>query len=148
MFSQTAEYALRAAVTLARQPDTALNAAELARQTEVPGTYLFKVMAQLARAGLVSALRGKRGGYRLGRPPAQISILDVINAVDPLPRLRACPLGRPEHLHRLCPLHQQLDDTYAQIEATLRARPLADLVENPLTTPVPVSLCAPLASPS
>lgn len=130
MFSQTAEYALRAAVALAGEGGPTLSAAALAQQTEVPGNYLFKVMGQLVRGGVVEALRGKRGGYRLCRPAHETSVLDVISAVDPLPRIHHCPLNRPEHARQLCPLHQQLDDTYAQIEATWRSRSLAELIED------------------
>ncbi|WP_414657836.1 Rrf2 family transcriptional regulator [Deinococcus sp. VB343] len=131
MFSQTAEYALRAAVMLAEPPLRALSAAELARLTEVPPPYLFKVMGQLVRAGVVTGQRGKHGGYRLSRPADEISVLEVVNAVDPLPRIRHCPLGRPEHEQALCPLHRQLDDTYAQIERTLGARTLAEMTDIP-----------------
>lgn len=131
MFSQTAEYALRATVMLAEPPLRALSAAELARLTEVPPPYLFKVMGQLVRAGVVTGQRGKNGGYRLSRPADEISVLEVVNAVDPLPRIRRCPLGRPEHEQALCPLHRQLDDTYAQIELTLGGRTLAEMTDIP-----------------
>lgn len=131
MFSQTAEYALRATVMLAEPPLQALSAAELARLTEVPPPYLFKVMGQLVRAGVVTGQRGKNGGYRLSRPADEISVLEVVNAVDPLPRIRRCPLGRPEHEQALCPLHRQLDDTYAQIELTLGGRTLAEMTDIP-----------------
>ena len=130
MFSQTAEYALRAAVLLAEE-DRALSAAELARRSEVPPPYLFKVMGQLVRAGVATAQRGKNGGYRLRRPPGDIPVLEVVNAVDPLPRIRHCPLGKPEHERALCPLHRQLDEAYAQIEATLSRRSLAELTDTP-----------------
>lgn len=131
MFSQTVEYALRAAVALADHPDGALSVPQLARLTDTPPSYLFKVMAQLVKADLVTAQRGKRGGYRLTRSPQDIALLDVVNAVDPLPRIRHCPLGRPEHAQVLCPLHRQLDDTYAQIETTLGRRTLAEMTDIP-----------------
>lgn len=126
MFSQTAEYALRATAALAER-ESAVTAAELARLTDVPPPYLFKVMAQLTRAGLVTAQRGKYGGYLLTSPPSAVTLLDVINAVDPIPRIHHCPLGKPEHELALCPLHRQLDAAYAQIEQTLRAQTLADV---------------------
>ncbi|GGM53213.1 transcriptional regulator [Deinococcus arenae] len=126
MFSQTAEYALRATAALAER-DSAVTAAELARLTDVPPPYLFKVMAQLAKAGLVTAQRGKYGGYLLQAPPGAVTLLEVINAVDPIPRIHHCPLGKPEHELALCPLHRQLDAAYAQIEQTLRSQTLADV---------------------
>lgn len=131
MFSQTAEYALRAAVALAEAATTAsysLSTAQLAERTQVPSQYLSKVLQQLQRAGILRATRGKYGGYHLARAAEGISILDVVNAVDPLQRIRRCPLGRPEHAHALCPLHHQMDAALAQIEATLGAQSLAGLI--------------------
>lgn len=135
MFSQTAEYALRAAVALAAAEES-LPVSELAARTGVPPQYLSKVLQGLKAAGLLQARRGKRGGYRLGRPAAEISVLDVLNATAPLPRIHHCPLGLPEH-ERLCPLHRQLDDAAAAVEERLRGCPLSELVESfaPLSPP-------------
>ena len=66
--NQTAEYALRAMASLARA-DGALTAEELSAQASVPVHYLAKVMRQLVVAGLVSARRGRGGGFRLARSP-------------------------------------------------------------------------------
>ena len=104
MFSQTAEYALRAAVALAEAGEN-LSTAQLAERTQVPAQYLSKILQQLQRGGLLRAIRGKYGGYQLASSPGEISILDVINAVDPLQRIKHCPLNRPEHAHALFPLH-------------------------------------------
>lgn len=128
MFTQTAEYALRAAVALASR-EGSLTAAEIAAETQVPLQYLSKVLQGLNRAGLVTALRGKYGGYQLARPADQISVLDVLNATSPLLRIHHCPLGRPEHQAQLCPLHQQMDDAMALVEARLGASRLSDLTE-------------------
>jgi len=81
MFSNSARYALRAMAHLAAD-DRAHTADELAAEAEVPRMYVAKVMTPLVRAGLVSAQRGLRGGYRLGRPAAAISVLEVIRAID------------------------------------------------------------------
>lgn len=131
MFTQTAEYALRAALTLANQRGS-LSAADLARQTQVPRQYLAKVLQGLHRSGLVTAQRGKYGGYRLARPPEEISVLDVVNATSPLLRIKRCPLGKPEHADALCPLHQQMDDALALVEAKLSRSRLTDLTDLPL----------------
>ena len=126
MFSQTAEYALRAAVTLAEQ-GRAVTASELAELTSVPPPYLFKVMRALVEAGVAVSQRGKYGGYLLARPAGEMTLLDVVNAVDPLPRIRRCPLGKPEHAAARCPLHRQMDAAYAQMEAALGQQTLAQL---------------------
>ena len=125
MFTQTAEYALRAVTALAGQ-DRALTTAELARHTQVPPDYLAKVLRGLTRAGLITATRGPHGGHRLARPADQLSLLDVINATDPLRRIHHCPLGRPEHTS-LCPLHRRLDDAARQIEEQFAQTRLSEL---------------------
>src|SRR5689334_17739736 len=119
MFSHTVEYALRAVVWLADQYPEPLTTRQIAASTHVPGGYLSKVLQGLARAGLVQAQRGLHGGFTLARGPDRISILDVINAVDPLHRIHSCPLNLSSHGSNLCPLHKRLDDTIATIEKGL-----------------------------
>lgn len=128
MFTQTAEYALRAAVTLASMAGS-LTTAEIAEHTKVPPQYLSKVLQGLQKAGIVTAQRGKYGGYQLARPASEISVLDVVNATSPLPRIHHCPLGKPEHASALCPLHQQMDDALALAEKKLSQSKLADLTD-------------------
>jgi Rrf2 family protein len=128
MISSTAEYALRAIVHLALNPDRAETAESIARATRVPPGYMSKVMKDLTNEGLVTSRRGPRGGFTLARPTGKISLLDVVNAVDPVQRIRTCPLGLPSHGTRLCALHQRLDDAMAQIETTLAASSIAELV--------------------
>jgi Rrf2 family protein len=137
MLSKTAEYALRAAVYLARSPDQAEAADQLAEVTKVPRRYLHKVLQDLVHAGLVRSQSGPRGGYALAKPPAAITILDVVNAVDPLERIRHCPLGLSSHT-TLCPLHKELDRVYAATEKAFSSVTLARLLRS--TNPV-VPLC-------
>lgn len=114
--SQTAEYALRAVVCLARHGD-AQTTQHIAECTGVPQSYLPKVLQPLARAKLVSAQRGVRGGYMLQRGGDEITVLEVVNCVDPIRRIENCPNSQPEEESRLCPLHRLLDKA---IESTER----------------------------
>jgi Rrf2 family protein len=129
MLSKTAEYALRAAVCLANSPDEPQSADDLADVTHVPRRYLHKVLQDLVRARLVRSQSGPGGGYALARRSEKITILDVVNAVDPLERIRHCPLGLPSHV-RLCPLHRELDRVYANAEEALRRITLSKLVRS------------------
>ncbi|WP_199776958.1 Rrf2 family transcriptional regulator [Deinococcus sp. NW-56] len=128
MFSQTTEYALRAVVTLAGAEGQPLTTAEIAARTKVPPGYLSKVLQTLGRAGLITAARGLRGGYRLSRPAADICMLEVVNAVEPLARIRECPLGRPDHTS-LCPLHRRIDEAVAATERQLASTTLEELID-------------------
>lgn len=128
MISQTAEYALRAVTVLASHPDRPLTAQQIAARTGVPASYLSKVLQALGRAGLVQAQRGLGGGYVMSRPLAEMSVLDVINAVDPLKRIDRCPVGLHAHKRRLCSLHKQLDEAIALVESLFGQTSIAQLL--------------------
>lgn len=126
MLSQTAEYALRAVVHLSMGPG-ALTTQDIASSTKVPPGYLAKVLQSLARAGILSSQRGLRGGFKMVRPPSELTVLEVINAVDPIRRITTCPLGLTAHGTKLCALHARLDAATAQIEATFAGTTIAAL---------------------
>lgn len=129
MFSQTVEYAFRAMVNLAAlDPERSASSEAIAARTSVPPSYLSKVLRDLVRAGLVVSQRGPNGGFALARAPREISLLDVVAAVDPIRRIVECPLGNPDHV-RLCPLHARLDRSLDQIECEFRATTLAEILE-------------------
>ena len=128
MFSQTVEYALRAMVQLAYTSSDGCSTDVLAQSTQVPRAYLSKVLQGLRRAGLVRSQRGIGGGVYLERPPEQISILEVINAVEPVERILTCPLGLKSHGSRLCPLHAKVDSAIALIQESFCNTTLADII--------------------
>jgi Rrf2 family protein len=131
MLSQTTEYALRAVVFLAGQHGSPRTTSQIAAATKVPVGYLAKVMQGLCRAGLVRSQRGLHGGFTLRRDPPEMSLLEVIEAVEPIRRFPTCPLGLPNHGRNLCPLHRRLDDAAAAIERAFRDTTLQDLLQGP-----------------
>jgi len=130
MISQTAEYALRAAVCLAGNTGRACTTRTISEATGVSASYLSKILRELRRSGLVRAHRGPHGGFLLTRPPGEITVLDVVHSVDAPPVLDRCPLHLKAHRGRLCPLHSKLAHTYALMEDAFRESTLRDLVEN------------------
>ena len=86
----------------------------------IPPDYLSKVLQALRRGGIIKATRGAGGGIVLTRAPAAITVLEVINAVDPITRICKCPLGIPSHGTSLCALHKKLDDAIADLTHRLR----------------------------
>ena len=129
MLPKTAEYALRTVACLARNPDQAESADQIAEQTKVPRRYLHKVLQDLVRAELVRSRSGPGGGYSLAISAKKISILDVVNAVAPLERIRECPLGLKSHTS-LCPLHKELDRAYAAMEKAFAGVTLDQLLSS------------------
>jgi Rrf2 family protein len=76
-------YAVQALVHLARLPPGAWGRArEIAGAAGLPDTFLAKVLGQLVKAGLARSVKGPRGGYSLARAPKEITLLDIIEAVD------------------------------------------------------------------
>ena len=131
MISRTTEYALRAAVCLAADPGRPFTTPEIARLAQVPAGYLAKVMQSLVRAGLVRSRPGKGGGFVFATPPGEVTVLAVVNAVDPFRRPGGCPLGLPAHAGGLCPLHRRLAAAVASVERAFGATSIASLLDGP-----------------
>jgi len=131
MISQTAEYALRAMVYLADAGGVPRTNAQIAKVTEVPGGYLAKIMQSLSRARLVTSQRGLNGGFTLAKDAKRLTILEIVNVVDPIRRYPQCPLGIASHGKTLCPLHRRLDDAAAMVEEAFGDTSLAELLEVP-----------------
>ena len=109
MFTQTSEYALRAVAWLAGHAGAVYTTGEIAEGTQVPTSYLSKVLQSLGRAGLLDSQRGLGGGFTLTKNADEITVLDVLNATDtPLKRIDCCPLKIDSHIH-LCGLHRRID---------------------------------------
>lgn len=81
--STKSDYALRALIELAAEPaDRAITADELGRRQEIPHGFLQTILGDLRKADILLSQRGKSGGWRLARPADQVTIADVIRAVD------------------------------------------------------------------
>jgi Rrf2 family protein len=135
MFSKTVEYALRAVAHLAYEAPQARTTEQISDATRVKPAYLSKVLQALSRAGIVKSQRGVGGGITLARRPEGLTILEVVNAVDPIQRIKTCPLGLKTHGMRLCPLHRRMDDALATVEAAFRSTTLAEVLAEPTHSP-------------
>lgn len=131
LLSDAGEYGLRAVVWLAQRPGQPWKVREIAAGTRAAPGYLVKVLQSLARAGILSAQRGSQGGFRLERDPSALTVLEVINAIDPIERIETCPLGIEEHGEALCPMHRRIDDAMAMIERSFAQSTIEDLMREP-----------------
>lgn len=80
--SRLADYAVVLAGSMARQPERCHNAFDLAAETLLPAPTVSKILAALARSGVLVSHRGAKGGYRLARDAKDITIADIVSAVD------------------------------------------------------------------
>ncbi len=131
MISQTVEYALRAILTIAQHEGQPCTAKKISEITQVPLPYLSKLMQGLVRGGLVKSQRGLHGGFVLTWHPQELTILDVINVVEPFKRIRECPLGIQSHGTTLCPLHRRLDSAMEATETAFRETTVAEVLAQP-----------------
>lgn len=129
--TQTAEYALRAVVWLAQHPGVPQTKNQIATATQVPSSYLPKVFQPLVRGGLIAGQRGIGGGYSLVKEPSEMSLLDVVNQVDPIQRIESCPLDLKNHGTKLCPLHSLLNKVILGEEKRLASTSIADVIGKP-----------------
>lgn len=135
MFSQTVEYALRAIVFLADKSPKACTTDQIAEATLVPKPYLSKVLQNLGRNDIVRSQRGIGGGVMLVKTPEELTILEVVNAVEPIKRIVTCPLGLKSHGKNLCPLHRRMDEALASVEAAFSNTTLAEILSEPTGSP-------------
>ena len=115
--SARADYALRACAELAVAGDARLKRDAIAARQDIPVEFLESVLLALKHAGIVQSQRGASGGFRLARPPTDISLADVIRAVDgPMADVRG---GRPEEVTYPGPA-ARLQDIWIALRASLR----------------------------
>ncbi|MBQ17263.1 MAG: transcriptional regulator [Planctomycetaceae bacterium] len=131
MISQTTEYALRAVVYLADQDGRACTTARISEGTQIPAGYLAKIMQLLGRTQIVSSQRGLHGGFTLLHNVEELTVLEVINAVEPIQRFSECPLEIPHHGPDLCPLHRRLDDVGKNIEESFSETTISTMLDVP-----------------
>jgi Rrf2 family transcriptional regulator, iron-sulfur cluster assembly transcription factor len=121
------DYAVRAMLALARDPgDRPVSSRRIADAMDIPVRFLPQVLGDLSRAGLLAAAPGRSGGYRLTRPPAQVSLLEAVEGDS---RRRTCVLrGGPCGLDGHCDVHAVFFAGQEALLAELRHATLADLV--------------------
>jgi Rrf2 family transcriptional regulator, cysteine metabolism repressor len=147
MFSTKAEYGVRVMVELARRPgNEPVPLAEIAAGDGMPLAYLEHLAARLRKAGLVDSRRGSRGGYLLARPAAEISMADVVEALEgsiaPIECISEAADGsivcaRESSRDHACPTKLLWTRVRMSIIGTLRETTLADLLVTAPLAPGP-----------
>jgi Rrf2 family protein len=134
--SDGVEWGVHVCVLLAGLPeDAALPAAKLAEYHGVPAPYLAKHLQALAGAGVLATVKGARGGYRLARPPSEITVLDVVEAIDGDESAFRCseirrrgPMAMPAREYtKACGIHRAFMRADEAWRAELAAATIADL---------------------
>ena len=126
--SAKADYAVRAAVELAAAGDEPLTAETVAERQDIPVQFLQKIFHEMRRARLVSSQRGRDGGHRLARPADEISVADVLRAVEgPLAEVRGTPPESVSYNGAAKPLQDVWIALRTNMRTVLEGVTLADL---------------------
>ena len=131
MISQSAQYAVRAIIHLARQPEGHyLLTKNMAEELDIPQHYLGKILQQLVRARVLKSTRGRNGGFAIATPPSQVPLRAVIEAIDDVEKKKDCILGQTQCSDRLaCPLHDFWKDVRNRYVRELEHKTVAELAE-------------------
>ena len=131
--SAKADYAIRAAVELAAAGDGPVKGERIAQAQQIPPNFLENILADLRNAGLVASRRGAEGGYWLARPAAEVSLAEVIRAVDgPLANVRGIRSERVSYEGTAEPLRDVWVAVRASLRSVLEQVTLADVAANTL----------------
>jgi FeS assembly SUF system regulator len=129
ILSKLADYAVIVATHLAGSAAAQVNAVHLAADTRLPPATVAKVLKALARAGIVTAVRGAAGGYRLARPARQVSIAAVVAAIDGAPAMTQCAgMVSPCDRVSFCPTRPHWQRINQAVEQALASVMLDEMV--------------------
>jgi Rrf2 family protein len=131
IYSRSAEYAIRAFVHLARVPDGKYAMVKnIAQAEEIPAHFLAKILQQLARKGLLRSSKGPTGGFALRVDPADIYLLDIVEALDGLVAYQQCASGLAEcNEDQPCSMHDSWVALRSRIMDYLGNNSIADLAQ-------------------
>jgi FeS assembly SUF system regulator len=141
ILSKLADYGVIIATHLAETP-AQVNAVHLAAETRLPQATVAKVLKSLARAGIVSAVRGATGGYRLARPAQDITVAEVVAAIDGALALTQCTSSiGPCERHDFCPTQPHWHRINQAVERALEGITIGEMVgpRNFMAPPPPVT---------
>ena len=109
IFSKKCEYGIQAVIYLAARNDQGLIVSdEIAKNLNIPKEFISKILQSLTESGIINSRKGRVGGFTLGKSPDQITLLDIVEAIDGLEVFNNCVLGFPEcSPEKPCPLHDK-----------------------------------------
>ncbi len=127
--TRQADYAVRAVLHLAKNGDTRTATSMIAEEQRIPPSFLAKIVSQLSIAGLLHTSRGARGGVTLARAPKDITLLEVIEAIDGPIQLNECVGDTGScSFDADCPLRPVWCDAQEDLVNRLKGTNFADMV--------------------
>jgi len=129
--TRQADYAVRAVLHLARNGDQRTATSLIAEEQKIPASFLAKIISQLSIAGFLHTSRGARGGVTLARPPRDITLLEVVEAIDGPIQLNECVGNKGScSFEDNCPLRPVWCDAQEELVNKLKGTNFADMLVN------------------
>jgi len=130
--TKAADYGLRAMYRLGQTPrEHSALIGDIAKEMNIPAQFLHKVMPRLVKAGLVRSRRGARGGYRLAKDPADISLLDIIQAIDGPIFINRCLFDKDDcSMDAECHIRPVFVEAQSALRRVLRQHCLQDVIQS------------------
>jgi len=129
LVTRETDYATRAVLYLAHNQGGLANIAEIAEAMDISKPFLAKIAQRLIKSGILQSVRGVKGGLRLAKGPAEISLLSILEAIQGSTNINMCVAGHKEcGLSPQCAVHPVWVDLRKEVERQLRGRTIAELL--------------------
>ena len=129
MITRKTDYAIRCVLHLAGSEKDIVMVNEIAAERDIPRSFLAKILQTLAKAGIVESLRGVQGGFRLARKPSEISLLDVVEAMEGSVAMNICAVDKKKcSFSSTCVVHPVWVDIRKDVEDRLKQWDFARLL--------------------
>ncbi len=129
LITRKTDYAVRCILYLAQASEQVANVTEVSRKMHIPKTFLAKIFQKLAKAGLVESIRGMNGGFRLAKKPSEISLLDIMVAIQGPLCINVCAVDSKKCARSAsCSVHPVWVDLRKEVNERLRQQTVSHLL--------------------
>jgi len=129
LITRKTDYAVRCILYLAQTDEQMANVTEVSRRMHIPKTFLANIFQSLAKAGLVESSRGMHGGFQLAKKPADISLLDIMAAIQGPSCINVCAVdSRKCKRSGVCSVHPVWSDLRKEVDRRLQEQTIARLI--------------------
>jgi Rrf2 family iron-sulfur cluster assembly transcriptional regulator len=130
--TRSGEYGLRGLLFLAKQPPEKVTlVSEISKDQKIPETFLAKIFQRLSKAGLLRSARGAKGGFSLGKPASEITMREIVEAIEGPIAVNRCLLRQGEcEEEKACSLRQVWEEAQQRFIEILDRTTIEDLVKH------------------
>ncbi|MDA8098038.1 MAG: Rrf2 family transcriptional regulator [Nitrospiraceae bacterium] len=130
LVTRKTDYAVRCILYLAQANEQVANVTEVSRQMHIPKTFLAKIFQKLSKAGLVDSIRGMNGGFRLAKKPAEISLLDIMHAIQGPLGINVCAVNSKKCVRSaFCSVHPFWVKLRQDVNRQLQDQTIANMLD-------------------